>query len=101
LCKKGRIIPEEFGVAMPNHVRTGTRGDHKRHLDFCKEIHSTSCHDTRFIPVAGVESWLPTASLFSIEVDRAARVRQHFDNGLTCLGKEAVYQAGYEKLDFH
>jgi hypothetical protein len=51
----------------------------------------------RLASVAGVQMHLPAAGLLSPELDLVAEPFKHLDDGLACLGRECVGQAGDEE----
>jgi hypothetical protein len=50
-----------------------------------------------FVPVACIESWLPTTSLALIEFDFASRTTENFDSARAYCRPQLINQAGDEE----
>ena len=93
------IIQKQFGIAMLDHVRAGTRGNHNIPVCFFEDTDGMLHNRARFGAQAGIKGRLSTARLFAGKFHGHTEAAQNADDGLPCLRVERIDETRDEELD--
>lgn len=94
-----RVLGEELGVIMAEHVSAGAGGDDDIALGLLEKADGVLGDGPGLIAQAGVEVWLAATGLIVRELDAEAEAAENLDDGLTRLRVEGVNEASDEELD--